>query len=116
MHGSLSAKETISLSFCGAPPSIFAQWIDEYQHSEKGQHPLKFAFSTLGCPGWTIEQAIEAAKDLGYDGIELRLLDGEVIDPAKDVGKVMRAVLLCRACGIEVCALDTSCRLNQHDP
>jgi sugar phosphate isomerase/epimerase len=82
----------------------------------KGEPPLKFAFSTLGCPGWNIEQAIEAAKDLGYGAIELRLLDGEVIDPAKDVGKVMRAVLLCRACGVEVCALDTSCRLNQHDP
>src|SRR2546421_662326 len=70
--------------------------------SNKGRYPLKFAFSTLGCPGWTIEQAIEAAKDLGYDGIELRLLDGEVIDPIKDIGKVMRAVLLCRASGIEV--------------
>ncbi len=74
---------------------------------------MKFAFSTLACPKWSIEQIVDNAVHLGYDGVELRLLDGEIIDPVKDASKVADAVTLCRARGIEVCALDTSCTLNQ---
>jgi sugar phosphate isomerase/epimerase len=38
--------------------------------------------STLACPAWTLEHAADAAMDLGYQGIELRLIDGDVITPA----------------------------------
>ena len=74
---------------------------------------MKFAFTNLACPAWSIEQAVDAAARLGYDGIELRLLDGEVIDPRADRTKVEQAVALCRSRGVEVCAFDTSCRFNQ---
>ncbi|HLZ58447.1 MAG TPA: sugar phosphate isomerase/epimerase family protein [Ktedonosporobacter sp.] len=77
---------------------------------------MKLAFSTLACPRWSIEQVVENAVRLGYDGIELRLLDGEVIDPVKDAIKVRQAIALARDNGIDVCTLDTSCRFNQHDP
>jgi len=77
---------------------------------------MKYAFSTLACPAWSIEQVAAEATRLGYDGVELRLLDGEVIDPVADRAKVERAVELCRARSIEVCALDTSCRFNHADP
>ncbi len=77
---------------------------------------MKYAFSTLACPAWSIERVAEEAARLGYDGVELRLLDGDVIDPVADRGRVERAVGLCRARGVEVCALDTSCRFNQADP
>ncbi len=43
-------------------------------------YPL--AFSTLGCPDWTIERAAEQALADGYQGLEVRLLDGEIISPA----------------------------------
>jgi len=33
---------------------------------------MKFAFSTLGCPDWPIEKVAAAAKELGYDGVEIR--------------------------------------------
>jgi len=42
---------------------------------------MKFGWSTLGNPDWTIERAVQAAADYGYDGIEVRILDGEVITP-----------------------------------
>ncbi len=77
---------------------------------------MKYAFSTLACPAWSIERVAEEATRLGYDGVELRLLDGEVIDPVTDRATVERAVGLCRARGVEVCALDTSCRFNYADP
>jgi sugar phosphate isomerase/epimerase len=33
---------------------------------------MKLAFSTLGCPAWTLAQVIEAAQRDGYDGVEFR--------------------------------------------
>jgi sugar phosphate isomerase/epimerase len=73
---------------------------------------MKFAFTTLACPSWSIEQVVEAAVTLGYDGVELRLLDGETIDPLRDRRQVGQAVALCRARGIDVPAFDSSCRFN----
>ena len=58
---------------------------------------MKYAFTTLACPAWSIEQVVEAATTLGYDGVELRLLDGAVIDPGADRAKVEQAVARCRA-------------------
>jgi sugar phosphate isomerase/epimerase len=76
---------------------------------------LKLAFSTLACPQWSTEQIVTNARKFGYDALELRLLDGEVIDPNKDAAKVVQAVKLSRDNGLEVCALDTSSRVNQPD-
>ncbi|HEU4322781.1 MAG TPA: sugar phosphate isomerase/epimerase family protein [Roseiflexaceae bacterium] len=41
--------------------------------------PFPLAYSTLACPAWSLEQAAEAATTYGYSGLELRLLDGEII-------------------------------------
>ncbi|MCL5946938.1 MAG: sugar phosphate isomerase/epimerase, partial [Chloroflexi bacterium] len=68
--------------------------------------------STLACPAWSVDQVVDAAVHFGYDGIEWRLLDGNVIDPVADRGQVEHAVRACRGRGIAVCALDTSCRFN----
>lgn len=38
---------------------------------------MKLAFSTLGCPSWSLPRVIDAAGRLGYDGIELRFLEGD---------------------------------------
>ena len=77
---------------------------------------MKYAFSTLACPAWSIEQVAEAATRMGYNGVELRLLDGNVIDPVTDRLKVIRATAICREHGLEVCALDTSCTFNYANP
>ena len=77
---------------------------------------MKFAFSTLACPRWSVKQVIENALDMGYNGIEWRLLDGKIIDPVHDSAKVIDAVTACRTSGLDVCALDTSCSFNHADP
>lgn len=77
---------------------------------------MKFAFSTLGCPQWTVEQVADNAVRMGYSGVELRLLDGKVIDPVDDADKVRQATTLFRSRGIEICAFDTSCLFNLSDP
>jgi sugar phosphate isomerase/epimerase len=43
---------------------------------------MKFAFSTLGCPGWSWDEIVSSAKDLGYDGIELRGIENEMFVPS----------------------------------
>lgn len=74
---------------------------------------MRIAFSTLSCPTWSLEQIITTAQQLGYDGIELRLLDDNVLEPGQDREKITDAVRLIREGGLEVCAFDTSCTLNQ---
>ena len=76
---------------------------------------MKFAFSTLGCPGWTVEQVADQAVRMGYDGIELRLIDNEVIDPVRDEAKLREAVSIYRTRGLDICAFDTSCKFNLPD-
>ncbi len=34
--------------------------------------PMKIAYSTTVCPGWTLDQAINTASDLGFLGLEMR--------------------------------------------
>ncbi|GCF11123.1 sugar phosphate isomerase/epimerase family protein [Dictyobacter arantiisoli] len=76
---------------------------------------MKFAFSTLGCPQWTTEEVADNAVRLGYSGVELRLLDNEVIDPVRDADKVRAAVTLFHSRNLDVCAFDTSCTFNVSD-
>lgn len=42
---------------------------------------MKFAFSTLGCPEWSWDDMVSTAKDLGFDGIELRGIENELFVP-----------------------------------
>jgi sugar phosphate isomerase/epimerase len=43
---------------------------------------MKLSFTTLGCPGWTIDQIIENGRAYGYDGVELRThVDGNHLSP-----------------------------------
>ena len=42
---------------------------------------MKFSFSTLGCPGWTWDDMLVTAKDLGFDGIEVRGIGNELYVP-----------------------------------
>jgi sugar phosphate isomerase/epimerase len=75
---------------------------------------FKLAFSTLGCPGWTIEQAGDAARRYGYGGVEIRLLDGEIIPADLDAGG--RARIKRALAGLGIPSVGTSCRFSSPDP
>src|SRR5690349_3615764 len=77
---------------------------------------MKYAYSTLACPAWPVKQMIGAAQRFGYEALEFRLLDGEVLDPVADRAKLEQAVRLTRAAGLDVCAFDTSCRVCYGTP
>lgn len=40
--------------------------------------PLKISFSTLACPNWSWQEVIDNGSRYGYDGVEVRLIAGEV--------------------------------------
>jgi sugar phosphate isomerase/epimerase len=73
---------------------------------------MKFGLSTLGCPGWTLERVAEAAVEYGYDGIELRVLDGEIITPALLRANRVRLVQLFGKGIPALIGLGTSCRFT----
>ncbi len=75
---------------------------------------MRLAFTTLACPEWTLEQAAEAAGRYGYEGLELRLLDGELVTPSLTAEEQARVRRVCADAGLELCCLDTS--LKVADP
>jgi sugar phosphate isomerase/epimerase len=74
---------------------------------------MRLAFSTLGCPDWTIAQVGEGARRSGYEGVELRLLDGEII-PA-DLPSARRTEIKRALDGLVICCLGTSARFAYPD-
>lgn len=76
---------------------------------------MKLAFTTLACPGWTFEQALDAAQRYGYAGIELRLLDGEILAADLAADQRLRVLGASRSAGVPICCVDTSVRLAQPD-
>ena len=72
---------------------------------------MRVAFSNLACPDWSLGQAVAAAREWGYEGVELRLLNGEVIPLAlPPEHQAMIRETLERA-GLSLVAFDTSIRL-----
>ncbi len=78
---------------------------------------MKISFSTLGCPNWTLNEILSAAKDLGYDGIELRGLGEDIYLPdAKlftDGGSRVSHELSAR--GLFIPCISTDCTLQIAD-
>jgi sugar phosphate isomerase/epimerase len=75
--------------------------------------PSRVSFSTLAFPDATLASAVSFGRRWGYAGVELRLIDGELIDPsmpAADRARVKRALA-----GLPVVAVDSSIRLTDDD-
>lgn len=78
---------------------------------------MKLAFSSVGCPAWDLPTLVEKAKEYGYEGIELRGLQGQLHLPvvpeiAAKPGEVAR---LTREAGVEIVCLATSAAFHTAD-
>lgn len=76
---------------------------------------IRLAFSTLACPQWTLTQAIEQAKAMGYQGIELVTRFGRntpdlACDPHQQDAAEIREKL--KQAGIEAVCLSTNVSLT----
>src|SRR6185503_3362097 len=79
---------------------------------------MKLAFSSLGCPAWDLATMVMKAKEFGYQGIELRGLQGQMHLPlapelAANPGKIGE---LMRDTGVELVCLGTSAAFHMADP
>jgi sugar phosphate isomerase/epimerase len=78
--------------------------------------PVRFAFSTLAFPDASLASAVSLGRQWGYAGVELRLIDGELIDPRMTVAARAQVRRTLIAAGLPVVAVDSSIRLTDEDP
>jgi len=79
---------------------------------------MKLAFSTLGCPDWDVVRIVEAARRLGYDGVELRAVSGSLdllSRPEFTVKEIGKTKAYFEDHGVEICCVDTSCTFHSSD-
>ena len=77
---------------------------------------MKFTLNTLGAPNWSLEETARNARAYGYDGVDLRLLDGEVISLESVRANRARIRALFPKDELPVAVLATSVRLATADP
>ncbi|HEY7353254.1 MAG TPA: sugar phosphate isomerase/epimerase [Terriglobales bacterium] len=76
---------------------------------------MRICFSTLGCPNWTLPQVVEIAVRCGYDGLELRFLEGEdslwKLSAFQGSGLSSSKRIL-QESGLSIACVGTSCRFH----
>ncbi len=73
---------------------------------------MKIAFSTLGCPDWSWNEIYPMAKDLGFDGIEIRGLGNEIYayrTPPFAPQAIARTMSELSEIGVEVSCFSSAC-------
>jgi len=79
---------------------------------------MRLSFSTLACPDRTMPQIIAIAVGKGYDGVELRFVQGEdslwklPVFSGKELASTKRALA---DHALTISCLDTSCRFHSPD-
>ena len=79
---------------------------------------MKISFSTLACPEWNLSQVLELAIRSGYNGVELRFLEGE--DSLWKLPVFQGAGLQATKrhiseSGLAISCVDTSCRFDSPE-
>lgn len=78
---------------------------------------MKIAFQTLACPDWSWEKTVEEASRLGYDGIELRGVEGQMaLAQARPFQPeaIESTIRQLKEKKLEICCLDTSCSFHDE--
>ena len=76
---------------------------------------MRLAYSNLACPEWPFERCVDAVGEYGFDGLEIRLFDGEVVTASLPEAARRRGTASLRAGGVAVAALDTSLSATTED-
>jgi sugar phosphate isomerase/epimerase len=77
---------------------------------------MRLAFSTLAFPTAPLATALSLGRSWGYDGVELRLIDGELIDPSMPVAARAAVRRSASAAGLPIVAVDSSIQLTGEAP
>jgi sugar phosphate isomerase/epimerase len=74
------------------------------------------AFSTLAFPEASLATALSLGRSWGYEGVELRLIDGDLIDPAMPAAERAAVKRTAHAASLPIVAVDSSIRLTSDEP
>lgn len=80
---------------------------------------IRLAFSTLGCPNWPLARVLDTASRLGYDGVELRFLEGDDAlwaRPELTGGGLRETMARLADAGLAVPCVDTRSSFHSPDP
>jgi sugar phosphate isomerase/epimerase len=77
---------------------------------------MRLAFSTLAFPAAPLATALALGRSWGYEGVELRLIDGELIDPSMPAAARAAVGRAAALAGLPIVAVDSSIRLTGEDP
>ena len=75
---------------------------------------MKIGFSTLGCPDWGWDLILATAKDMGFDGIEVRGIANEIYAPkipAFHPDRIDGSMKKLSDMGLEISCLTSACYL-----
>ena len=81
---------------------------------ETEKNPMKLAFSTIGCPAYVWTDIYPMAKDLGFDGVEIRGVAGNDFAPTAQPflpRRRARTKAQLSQLGLEIPCFSTSCEL-----
>lgn len=102
-------RTLLAATACAPSPSIV--------FAREANPPL--SFSTIGCPRWDWLTILDAAGRLGYEGLTLRGIQGEM-DLTKRAefasSNIKQSVREVRARGLRIVSLGASTRLHDYDP
>jgi sugar phosphate isomerase/epimerase len=76
----------------------------------------RIAFSTLAFPAASLATAVSLGRSWGYTGVELRLIDGELIDPEMSASDRAAVKHTAAVAGLPIVAVDSSIRLTGDEP
>jgi sugar phosphate isomerase/epimerase len=72
----------------------------------------RIAFSTLAFPDATLAEATSLGRSWGYSGIELRLVDGQLVDSSMPPAERVRVKQTVAAAGLTIVSADSSIQLT----
>ena len=79
------------------------------------ENPLRIAFSTLAFPDATLAEATTLGRSWGYAGVELRLVDGQLIDSSLSAAERVRVKQTIAATGLPIVSVDSSIILTNEE-
>src|SRR5262245_3781297 len=80
---------------------------------------MKLSFSTLACPTWSLAQILAVAAREGYDGVELRFIEGDDAlwdRPELTGGGLPETLARLRDAGLAVACVDTRSFFHHTEP
>ena len=80
---------------------------------------MKLSFSTLACPEYSFSDMYAMAKDLGFDGIEVRGLGNDIFDNRHNMpfssANIAETSKMLRSVGLEISILSSDCCLRYKE-